>query len=303
MADNSNIEWCDATWNPVRGCSKVSEGCRNCYAMGVAARFSGRGLPYEGLAERRGGAAQWTNRIMLVDAALTLPLRWKKPRRVFVNSMSDLFHPDVPQEFVYRVSLTMLRAHWHTYQVLTKRPERMADVWLTSLHCQWLREALRNHLLTDANIRHMMRHVWLGTSVEDQPTADARLPQLLRLPAAVLFVSYEPALAAVDFAAAGAFGEFIPPGNSSIGGRYSGAHVHWIIVGGESGPDARPFDLAWAYDAVKQCRDLGVACFVKQMGAAPYFRERPFCFKDKKGGDMTEWPEDLRVREFPEVER
>lgn len=279
MGATSTIEWTQATWNPVRGCSKVSEGCRNCYAMNIAARFSGPGLPYEGLAERHGGKAQWTNRVVTVEDSLTLPLTWKAPRRIFVSSMSDLFHEDVPQEFIYRVSHIMLKTPQHTYQVLTKRPERMAGVWLTSLHCEWLRERLGNHLLTDAVIHHMLRHVWMGTSVEDQAAADIRIPDLLKVLARVRFLSCEPLLGPVDLQSV--CPQVGPDDTSSSldaleGFRFCRSQednwgediprVHWVIAGGESGPGARPMHPDWARSLRDQCRAAGVPFFFKQWG-------------------------------------
>ncbi len=318
MANNSKIEWTatvnpdgsvspGATWNPVRGCSKVSEGCRHCYAMNIAARFAGAGLPYEGLAERRGGLAQWTNRVMLVEDSLNLPLTWKKPKRIFVNSMSDLFHEQVPQEFIYRVSLVMLKAHRHTYQILTKRPERMANIWLTSLHCEWLREALGSHLLTDANIQQSFSHVWIGTSVEDQATADERIPHLLKVPARVRFLSCEPLLGAVDLRNglriawkcsgcrryfSGQLQELCP--NCGQAGYWTGSHafnpkggqvgsgISWVICGGESGPHARPMHPDWPRELRDQCQAAGVPFFFKQHG---------------EWLDGREWP-DYRAGEF-----
>ncbi len=326
------------------------------------------------------GSPQWTNKIMLVETALPLPMRRKKPQRIFVNSTSDLFHPDVPFDYIDKVFAVMALCPQHTFQVLTKRPERMREYLgevvrpMTRLGAQgapdieqftaeWMasrENSVHKQIgpMSDAGVgadpggysapgfkawnsrrlallgRYWNRYgqwplsnVWLGTSAEDQETADRRIPELLRCPAAVRFISYEPALGPVDFGAAGAFGEFIPPGPRSIGGRYTGEHVHWVVVGGEIGPGARPFDVQWARDVVAQCQAAGVACFVKQMGSVPVMDEAewrgrqiapllragnrdkvvagavPLFYNDRKGGDINEFPEDLKVREFPEATR
>ena len=330
MAQDSSIQWTDKTWNPLRGCTKVSEGCRNCYAMSVAYRFSGKGLPYEGLAKKGAdGRAVWTNKITLLEDALTQPMHWKKPQKIFVNSMSDLFHPDVPFEFIDKVFAVMALCPQHTFQVLTKRPGRMRDFTTyesTPARIATAMFAILKELGIDPKkrvpemyhsngmcksgsdgIEYPLPNAHLGTSVENQATADERLHDLCACPAAVRFVSYEPALGAVDFHQhlwrygnvedapgwllndTGGAGDFMQPDT----------RLDWIIVGGESGKDARPFNVAWAYDTLYQCKRAGVACFVKQFGAKPYYKEAPLVLKDKHGADWDEWPHDLRVRQFP----
>jgi protein gp37 len=213
MADGSPIEWTDATWNPVTGCTKVSPGCKHCYAERFAERFRGvPGHPFEQGFDLR----LWPER-------LQLPLRWKHPRRVFVNSMSDLFHPGVPDHFVQTCFEVMARAHWHQFQVLTKRPERMA--------------ALAPGLPWPPN-------VWAGTSVESQPYT-RRIDHLRKVPACVRFLSCEPLLGPLQLDLQG---------------------IDWVIVGGESGPGARPMDRAWVVDIREQCERSGVAFFFKQWG-------------------------------------
>lgn len=312
----TKIEWTDAVWNPVRGCSRVSEGCRNCYAERIAARFSGRGQPYEGFAQvaeyhpqtgspRTGLRGHWTGRVELIPEKLNEPLHWRKPRRVFVNSMSDLFHEELPDQAISDVFSVMESARRHTFQILTKRPKRML-AWVKKFD-EWLRYA------GSVSFVEKIPNVWLGVSVEDQATADARIPLLLQTPAAVRFVSYEPALAPVDFKEW--FEDGIPTSEQLAGPR--GAHyvrhgvprLHWLICGGESGPGARPMDVAWARSVIAHCKIAGVPCFVKQLGAKPFtdHRTRPSgenwywtsLLRDRKGGDPAEWPEDLRVREFP----
>ncbi len=225
MAETS-IEWTDATWNPVAGCTIMSAGCTNCYAMRMAARLEAMGVEkYKGLTRKSGGRAKWTGAISLDEKALSIPATWSKPRNVFVNSMSDLFHPDVPVDFVRKVWRAMKDTRRHTYQILTKRPDRMAEI------------------LSDGF--DVLPNVWLGTSVEDGRVLH-RLDDLRSVPAAVRFVSYEPLIGSVK------------------GGNLEG--IQWAIVGGESGPNARPMDPAWIDEIFDQCTDAGAAFFFKQWG-------------------------------------
>jgi protein gp37 len=296
----TSIEWTrgdDGTegkaWNPVRGCTRVSEGCRNCYAERMAARFSGvddsdlrggtvaRPYAFHGYAHMTPAGPRWTGRVELIPSKLDEPLHWKKPRRVFVNSMSDLFHEALTNGQINRVFSVMARAPQHTFQVLTKRPARMADYFA------WARVA-------NATVKVWpLPNVWLGVSVEDQATADERIPLLLQTPAAVRWVSYEPALGPVDFEAirvplAGESYMVRSALHATDGlNRCDGidqSRLDWIVVGGESGPGARPFDVGWAYYTIAQCR-LAVG---------------ELHLRDRKGGDMSEWEPGLRVREFPE---
>jgi len=253
MGYKSKIEWTDATWNPLRGCSKVSEGCRNCYAARVAARFSGEGQPYEGLAEMTPHGPRWTGKVQYVMNALNQPLKWRKPRRIFVNSMSDLFHEAVPDWFIFEVFDVMYRARWHTFQILTKRPERMWE-WVT-----WYYEK-------SGIERDVYPNVWLGVSVENQRVADERIPLLLQTPAAVRFLSMEPLLGPVDltnylpyqYQATDEWGAFTD--------LYVQTGVDWVIVGGESGPGARPMHPDWVRSIRDQCQAAGVAFHFKQWG-------------------------------------
>lgn len=350
MADQreGGIAWCDETWNPIRGCSRVSEGCRFCYAERVAARFNNVGEPYEGLARREyhQGAYEprWTGEVKFVKEKLEEPLRWRRPRRIFVNSMSDLFHEKVPDAWIDRIMAVMALAHWHTFQVLTKRPERMRSYFndghgiakdrdraISVLH------SLRQHTYpqfsyADENaaidrLHDGLENLWLGTSVEDQKSADARTSHLIATPAAVRFLSVEPLLERVELnfwttctRCKGSMSIEVPGGGSPCPRciRHQGVEpaVDWVIVGGESGPGARPCNLEWVRGIVEQCKTAAVPVFVKQFGALPFIRypipqDAPAWFadypkprgllnlKDKKGGDMAEWPEDLRIREFP----
>lgn len=227
MADKTGIEWTDATWNPIRGCSRVSDGCRHCYAETQAARIiamdRGRGVPegqgsYDGLLAKGG---QWNGQITFVPELLSQPVRWQRPRRIFVNSMSDLFHENVPEEVIQKIFAIMAVATQHTFQILTKRPERMAEV-LGNKDLRWIAEAVGE--LTEAGIIPAGAHsltwplpnVWLGISVEDQATADSRIPALLDTPAHRRWLSMEPLLGPVDLS------EWISPTLhcSACGGSY-----------------------------------------------------------------------------------
>src|SRR5262249_7852786 len=211
MSDHSGIEWTDATWNPVRGCTKVSPGCARCYAEAFAERFRGvPGHPYEQGFDLR-----------LVPEKLGDPLRWRTPRRVFVNSMSDLFHEGVPESFIVEVARVMARADWHTFQVLTKRSERMAGL---------LRGAL--------GFAAGQRHIWWGVGVENRRHGLPRVSHLQAAPARVRFLSVEPLL------------ECLGPLNLD--------GIAWVIVGGESGPGARPMELDWVRSVRDQCARAGV---------------------------------------------
>lgn len=226
MSASSKIEWTEATWNPVTGCDHVSPGCDNCYAERIATRF---GRPFLGAVECH-------------PERLDMPLRWRKPRRVFVNSVSDLFHPDVPDEFIRRVFEVMETAHEHTFQVLTKRPQRMARLVPTFYD-----------IPDDAPIAN----IWLGVSVENQRYADLRIPHLLATPAAVRFLSVEPLLGAVDLS-------ILPL--RVVGNLLTTPRIGWVIVGGESGPGARPMHVQWARDLRDQCVSANVPFFFKQWG-------------------------------------
>lgn len=331
MADQrkpGGIAWTDESWNPVRGCSRVSEGCRNCYAEVRAARFSGPGLPYEGLATHVAGEARWTGAVRLVPERLEDPLRWRRPRRVFVNSMSDLFHEGLSDSDVDQVCAVMAQAAHHTFQVLTKRAhrallyvgggarDRVASLLPAHLAIPMRLGGLRLHEEVSPTPLWPLRNLWLGVSVEDQRTADERIPLLLQTPAAVRWVSYEPALGPVDFAPwlvadccdCLGTGEAEGAPCEACGGDGHRTRLDWIVVGGESGTRTRPLDLAWVWQTVQQCRQAGVPVFVKQLGARPLGLEHgdripgtdlPWRLLDRSGGDPSEWPEGLRVRALP----
>lgn len=265
--DKTKIEWADSTWSPFRGCTRISEGCRNCYAEAIAGRFSGPGMPYEGVVRIGESGARWTGDVRLVESVLDQPLRWKRPRRIFVNSMSDTFHPAVTTAMLERVYDVMARAPQHTFMVLTKRPARMR---------LWTNELSRN-----LHREHVLPNVWVGTSIENQAAADDRLDDLVNTRAALRFLSVEPLLGPVDL---------------SAGLRTDKTGL--VIVGGESGSGARPCGTDWIREVIDQCRRFDVPAFVKQLGSNP--AGDVGCSRiTRKGGDMNEWPEDLRVREEP----
>lgn len=286
MGQKTKIEWTDATWNPIRGCSRISEGCRNCYAEAVAARFSKPGQPYEGLAVMGQNGPRWTGKVALVEKHLHDPLRWKKPKRIFVNSMSDLFHESVPDEWIELIFAVMALAPQHTFQVLTKRPERMAQ-WVTR-EGRWPLSNTGNHMATfykaledfgvnlkgihfNDDFRWPLKNVWLGVSVEDQATADERIPLLLKTPCAVRFVSAEPLLGHVSLINISASGEQwdaldrVEAKEAGVEGACA-ATLDWVIVGGESGHGARPMHPDWAASLRDQCRVADVPFFFKQWG-------------------------------------
>lgn len=332
MGQETSIEWTEATWNPIRGCSRISQGCVNCYAETQAARWSGPGGPYEGLINDK---RRWNGVVRMVPEHLLDPLRWERPRLVFVNSMSDLFHESLGWRDIAAVFGAMAMAPRHTFQLLTKRAdvmrlwfmelERMAtasgchpaDICVGVLretlcgfratpeickaHGRWLDH---KSLLTGTGKRPDVAQVWplpnawVGVSVEDQRVAE-RVEHLSQVPAAVRWVSAEPLIGRLD-----------------LGGS-EWASVDWIVVGGESGHGARKCEAEWIYEVLRGAEKRGTPVFVKQLGAAfscagegvfgPQTAVSPVLqrlglttiLKHPKGGDMAEWPLPLRVRQWP----
>jgi protein gp37 len=211
MAQQSSIEWTESTWNPVTGCSKISPGCKNCYAERMAKRLKAM------------GSSRYRNgfKVTLQEDIVELPLEWKQPRVIFVNSMSDLFHKDVPSDFLVKVFDTMKRAHWHTFQMLTKRSDRLVR------YLPW------------------PKNVWMGVSVESQEYTN-RIHELVKVPAAVRFLSLEPLLGPIS--------------------KLPLRGIDWVIVGGESGPKARPMEREWVVQIKRRCREMDVPFFFKQWG-------------------------------------
>jgi len=297
-ADKSKIEWTDATWNPIRGCSRVSEGCRNCYAERTAARFAGAGQPFEGVAFPIGGrgldvkleslanggkSRGWTGDVHFIPELLELPLRWKRPRKIFVNSMSDLFHEKTDVRWIDQICAVMMVCPQHIFQVLTKRPERMRN-YLCNVGARQIEPHMQRLRPGIARLDWPWRNIWWGVSVEDQKTADERIPLLLETPAAVRWVSYEPALAAVNFS------NWILQPCRSCGHVHTGqcqfllqdehgsypclcpasytykSQLDWMVAGGESGPGARATHPAWIRAVRDQCYAARVPFFFKQWG-------------------------------------
>ncbi len=364
---DGGIAWTDESWNPIRGCSRVSEGCRNCYAEVVAGRFCGPGLAYEGLAIRKKSGPQWTGKVRMVPEHFADPLRWTRPRRVFVNSMSDVFHEKLTNREIAAMFGIMAAAPQHTFQVLTKRPKRMAEWfrWISGFYPRDGVEQLAQDVAHRAGYERVdtkpsslpvisclahaidvagsdldgpqrgaktkaailkahstmlpvwpLPNVWLGVSTEDQETANERIPLLLQTPAAVRFISAEPLLGALDlrhivYDATGR--DALRVNSPSMGLQPAERHLDWVIVGGESGPHARICNVRWMSSMVEQCRETGVAVFVKQLGSQPSVvdpigilgekttLDTRWPITDGKGGIFGEFPTDLQVRQFPEV--
>ena len=264
MGENSKIAWTDATWTVTTGCQAVSSGCARCYAATMTKRLAAMGLPeYQGLL---GDSGHFNGNVRLLPKNLDKPLHWKKPRMIFVDSMSDLFHEAVPFEFIDRVFAMMKRCGQHVFQVLTKRPERMA-AYLQTLKIAW-----------------PLPNVWLGTSVENQTALDARWGHLRAYPAAIRFLSIEPLLGPLDLRA-----KWVQGWGTD----------DWIICGCESGPKRRPCEPEWIRSIVDQCAAAGVSCFVKQFPLARHRKGNPA--PHAVSHDPAEWPEWARVRQFPEV--
>jgi len=310
MADNTKIEWTDATWNPITGCSIVSPGCTNCYAMKLAGTRLRHHPTREGLTKDSKAGPVWTGEVRFNERQLLEPLGWKRPRTIFVCAHGDLFHESVPDAWIDRVFAVMALTPHHTYQVLTKRPERMRDyvaefmagrrlvmsaateirdsligalLVANSLGIVTAEDLVSRHAPLGGAAAHPLPNVWLGTSVEDQRRADDRIPHLLQTHAAVRFISAEPLLGPIDLTAirpaeaARQFGFEVVDSLRGIHTRVPMQHerprrepttgIAWVIVGGESGPGARPMHPEWARSLRDQCHAAGVAFFFKQWGA------------------------------------
>jgi protein gp37 len=269
----TKIEWTDTTWNPTTGCDRISRGCDHCYALTLAKRLKAMGqAKYQTDGDPRTSGPGFG--LAIHEDTLNTPFTWRKPRKVFVNSMSDLFHAGVPLEFIRRVFEVIEATPQHTYQVLTKRASRLPKV---------------------ADKLPWPPNLWMGVSVEDQEQARLRIPPLAKIPARVRFLSCEPLLEEINLAKAAP----VEP--------YWHAGIDWVIVGGESGPGARPLDVWWVESLIRQCRDGDVAVFVKQLGSewakdTLWGGRSVSVLGDPKGGHAGYWPADLWVREFPTIE-
>ncbi|MEU2996846.1 phage Gp37/Gp68 family protein [Streptomyces sp. NPDC006995] len=334
----SKIEWTEQTWNPTTGCDRISPGCDNCYALTMAKRLKGMGsAKYQTDGDPRTSGPGFA--LATHPDTLTEPLRWKKPRKVFVNSMSDLFHARVPRDFLAQVFAVMAATPQHTYQILTKRPERAARILTDLCTCgtghppgehfrssmEW---AATPHSPTYVpGLEHGIYHrsgwplpnVWIGTSVENQKYADLRIPALLKTPAAVRFLSCEPLIGPVDLSdyvsrpcpcchGEGHDESCAPCYDLGCNGGGFVHDLHWVIAGGESGPGARPLHAEWLADILTDTQQAGVATFVKQLGTVwardTYWGGKSIAAHgDTKGGDPTYWPGELRIREYPQTQR
>lgn len=297
MADKSEIEWCDATWNPVLGCSKVSQGCKNCYAIRTAHRMAANPSPkigpaYAGLTSVQGGKSNWTGEVNFLRDRMGIPLKWKRPRKIFVNSQSDLFHDRITDAQIDDVFAVMALARQHTFQLLTKRPQRMLEYLRAPGRKTEIAESMAmeaydeeslpgrsgklpqgcrreeredGETITVPDFAWPLANLHLGVSVEDQATANERIPLLLQSPAAVRWISAEPLLGPIHLGRLVFFceGYSDPEFQQERMGR---RRLDWVVVGGESGPGARPMHPEWARQLRDQC---GVACvpfFFKQWG-------------------------------------
>jgi protein gp37 len=269
----TNIQWTNETWNPITGCSKVSPGCAHCYAESLSLRYGWSKQPW---------LPQYAaENVVLHPERLEYPIHWRKSRMVFVNSMSDLFHEQVPDEFIAQVFRVMLETPRHTYQILTKRPERML-AWRRDFWPVWSRDLPMKYM----GVRLELPNIWLGVSVENQHWADVRVPLLLQTPAAVRFLSCEPLLSPVDLTRW--IRAYQPEEAARDHARWEGPFytspslplttIDWVIAGGESGPKHRPMDLDWARSLRDQCQVAGVSYFFKQVGGAT----------PKSGGDLLD---------------
>jgi protein gp37 len=330
MTGKTEIQWTDSSWNPTSGCDRISPGCDHCYAMTLAKRLKAMGSPrYQQDGDPKTSGPGFG--VAVHPDALDWPLRKTKPLKIFVNSMSDLFHKDVPDAFIAEVFAVMSLAHWHTFQLLTKRHARMKSL-LTSPAFRELygyaygqrgtdlgsgNRRWRDWFDTHCQEPWPLPNVWLGVSAEDQHWANLRIPALLHTPAAVRFVSAEPLLGPIDLHASDdGLHHWLPDygpvyddpdepicqahGISDCERRQPHAgcsFLDWVIIGGESGPGARPMELDWARSMVEQCESSGVAPFVKQLGA---IRGRELG-SDSHGGNWDDWPADLRIRKFPDA--
>lgn len=330
MGDSSRIEWTEATWNCIYGCSRVSPGCENCYAERHCHRFSGAGERHEGLTVLRKKGPVWTGKIDLAYHRMFIPMQWSRARRIFVNSLSDVFHDGVPFGYVMAMFAVMAACPDHTFQLLTKRQRRMADFYAymrkkESPARECVREAMsvldtlyrEEKLSAGIYERYSARldavpakpwplsNVWLGVSVEDQPRADERLEALFECEAAVHWASLEPLLGRVD----------LKNVKRRSGETFNALkQLDWAVIGGESGIGARSMELGWALDSLEQCESEGVPALMKQLGSKPTWADPSWKGEadeaprvrvhlgDKKGGDWDEWPDPkLRVRNYPKL--
>jgi len=305
MGDKSKIEWTEATWNPIVGCSIVSPGCTNCYAMKTAERVSrmtegstGLAGGYGELTKRVNGKPVWTGAMRLVEPRLLQPLRWKRPRTIFVNSMGDLFHESVPDEWIDRVFAVMALCPQHIFQVLTKRAERMRayvadlpnrdDLVASALTPAFAQSDAKDLVrLIGHLVSSPLPNLWLGVSAEDQKRYDERKEYLRATPAAIRFLSIEPMLGPISLDLSGLNQVYRP--------------IHWVIVGGESGSNARPMHPDWARSIRDQCQAAGVPFFFKQWGehVTGHLDREDFHVDEEAHGPSVTWNGIARCFDIP----
>lgn len=333
MSDKSPIEWTDATWNPVSGCDRVSPGCANCYAVPLAHRFQSK-EKFSGLTVvQPNGKLNWTGLVKCHEEELLKPLSWKKPRKIFVNSMADTFHKDVPFEFLDEMFAMMAICHQHTFQVLTKRPERAVEYFANLGSRLYDIQAAGEGIASLQGWCHAgeddwelpLKNVWIGTSVENQQTADERISRLLQVPSVVRFLSCEPLLGPLNLSAW--LQEDCPDCEGYGGGRSPNWHddgawicsrcegsgqipnecsgIEWVITGGESGPGARPMHPDWPRSLRRQCKDAGVPFHFKQHGEWANYRDvggngwhSTHKVDGKQYGQITHWTPEREIALF-----
>ncbi|MCT7965031.1 phage Gp37/Gp68 family protein [Laspinema sp. D1] len=314
---STKISWTDETINPIVGCSRISPGCALCYASEAAKS------PRLQQFSQYQKVASWDGTVEFVESQLLKTLKWKKPKKIFVCSMSDIFHKNVPFEWIDKIFAIMAIANQHTFQILTKRPERMLEYLSDSATPNRIEEA-GYEWSHNMDFDWPLNNVWVGTSVENQEMADKRIPYLIQVPAKIRFLSCEPLLGKLDLGnhlvcnychgngrklqvkhgykcGTAKFVDCPECGNNLWNDK-----IRWIICGGESGFNARPCRVEWIQFIVRQCSDAKIACFVKQLGAKPYLGSEDYLpgintvnLHDRKGGNPDEWPDDLRVQQFP----
>ncbi|RLC38220.1 phage Gp37/Gp68 family protein [Candidatus Falkowbacteria bacterium] len=305
MSNKTKIAWTERTWNPAVGCSKISPGCKNCYAEKMAYRIaSTRGATGVKYSKLLNGRAGWNGKVYCDEKALSIPKRWKQPSRIFVPSMGDLFHKEVSYDFIDKVYDTMLSCDWHTFQVLTKRPDIALDYY----------ESVKADQaeIGEPTAIDYAENIWFGTTAENQEMADKRIPILLQIPAAVRFVSVEPMLGPVDLY--NKKRDYLGP-ITGTKGQVLEDGLNWVIIGCESGPGARECKTEWVRGLVGQCQSASVPVFVKQLQmykatnhnkifesadlVRSYYCDEKVKVKRFLTKKIEQFPADLMIREYP----
>lgn len=280
------IQWTDETWNPIVGCSRISPGCQRCYAAAAAKSARLQQFPqYQKVKE-------WDGSVEFVKNQLLKPLSWKNPKRIFVCSMSDLFHENVPFEWIDQVCGIAAMCPQHTFQILTKRPQRAKEYFEDRANNLDTFISTSNLSMKHVVARLPLPNVWFGVTCENQAMADERIPLLLQIPAAIRFLSCEPLLGEIDLS------QWL---YADIPGKPRLNQINWCIIGGESGPGARACSIDWMRSLVRQSQEAEIPVFVKQLGSnCCTMPGLAFGYSDRKGGNIAEFPEDLKIRQFPQ---